>query len=700
MNSSAAQLSLGSFLRPQAVALLGASDKSAFSRSAFTAAKALGFTERLYMVNRSATPAHGKPAVKRCIDLGTAVDTAVVMLPAEAVPDALSDAAEAGIRNAVLLASGYGETGAAGAALQAELLAHARRLGMRIMGPNCLGFINYLDGIAACAMRSDIPPRPGPMAIVSQSGAIGSGISRFAHQQGIGISHLVCTGNEIDLDVSSIADGLLDDERVRSIVMFIETVRNPDRFIAMAQRARRLERPVVVLKIGSSELTAKVAQAHTGALVGDDRVFDEVCRKHGVIRVNSIEDAAITGSLVAYTGPVKRGALGVVSISGGACEIIADAAEREGVPLAEFAPETMAELREVMSAFATLHNPLDITGAVVRDPALFERTLAIVARDPGIGLVGCVQALPANETHQVGANRELLLHVARGLNAAPVPGVMVNQAMTPVTDVGAQAIIDSGLSHVTGGLDAFVGAVGRVFRWSRSLGETTETARLPAPADAHPTSEHETLNYLASRGVQVMPAELVTSAAAAAAAAKRIGGAVVVKIASADIAHKSDICGVLLNLHGEEAAATGYATVISNARARRPDARIDGAIVAPMRSGGLELIVGFARDPVWGAVLAMGMGGVWVEILKDTQLRLLPLTQTDVIAALEQLRASKLLKGYRGTPAADLQAVAEAIVRIGEAALALGPDLAALEVNPLYVNGSHVEALDALAVWN
>lgn len=700
MNSSAAQQTLGSFLRPRTVALLGASDKSAWSRSAFTAAQALGFTERLHMVNRSATPAHGKPAVKRCVELGTAVDTAVVMLPAEAVPDALSDAAEAGIRNAVLLSSGYGETGGAGATLQAELLAHARALGIRIMGPNCLGFINYLDGIAACAMRSDIPPRPGPMAIVSQSGAIGSGISRFAHQQGMGISHLVCTGNEVDLDVSSIADALLDDERVRSIVMFIETVRNPDRFIAMAQRARRLERPVVVLKIGSSELTAKVAQAHTGALVGDDRVFDEVCRKHGVIRVNSIEDAAITGSLVAHTGPVRRGGLGVVSISGGACEIIADAADREGVPLAEFAPETMAALRDVMSAFATPHNPLDITGAAVRDPALFERTLAVVARDPGIGLVGCVQALPANETHQVGANRELLLHVARGLNASPVPGVMVNQAMTPVTDVGAQAMADSGLRHVSGGLNAFVGAVGRIFRWSRSLGTTEELTSTPAPSSARPTTEHETLGYLASHGVPVMPAELVTSAAAAAAAAKRIGGAVVVKIASADIAHKSDVGGVLLNLRGEDGAASGYTTVVANARAKLPDARIDGAIVAPMRSGGLELIVGVARDPVWGPVLAMGLGGVWVEILKDTQLRLLPLTKADVIAALEQLRASKLLKGYRGTPAADLDAVAEAIVRIGEAALALGPDLAALEVNPLYVNGSHVEALDALAVWN
>jgi acetate---CoA ligase (ADP-forming) len=696
------------FLRPRAIALIGASDRSAYSRSAYATCQALGFTGQVFMVNRSGNAAHGRAAVRRCSDIGEPVDTAVVMLPADAVQDALSDAAAAGIRNAVVLSSGYIETGEQGALLQRDFLSHAQALQIRVMGPNCLGFINYVDGVAACAMRPDVPPRPGPMAIISQSGAIGSGISRFAHQQGLGVSHLVCTGNEADLDLAYFGESLLDDDRVRSIVMFIETIRNKDRFIAMADRARRLERPVIIFKIGSSELTAKVAAAHTGALVGDDRVFDEVCRKFNIIRVASIEDAAITGALVAHTGPVKRGALGVVSISGGACEIVADSANKEGVELAQFAPETVGQLREIISAFGAVHNPLDITGAVVRDPSLFERALAVVSRDPGVGMVGCVQSLPANETHQVGVNRELLVQVAKGLNSAPVPGVMVNQAITPVTEFGSRAIADSGLVHVTGGLDAFIGAVGRVFRWSKSLVTLAQTdAAVDKPSEERtqrdlprPTSEYDTLRYLAAHGVPVVPAELVLNEEGARAAASRIEGPAAVKIASRDIAHKSDIGGVLLNLTGVDAVEAGFQTVIANARRNCPDANIDGVLVVPMRSGGIELIVGFARDPVWGPVLAVGSGGVWVEVLKDTQLRLLPANHMEIVSALEHLRAAVLLRGYRGAAAADLGHLARVIGTIAEAALALGPTLQALEINPLYVRGDKVEALDALAVWS
>jgi acetate---CoA ligase (ADP-forming) len=697
--------SLENFLTPRSIALIGASDRSAYSRGAFTTAQTLGFTDRVHMVNRSGAPAHGRPAVRKCTQISGPVDTAVVMVPAEGVKDALTDAAAAGIRYAVILTSGYQEIGEHGAQAQKDLVAHARKLDLRIMGPNCLGFINYLDRIGACAMRPEVPPRPGGMAIVSQSGAIGSSIGRFAHQQGIGVSHLASTGNESDLDICSVAHCLLDDDRVRSMVLFVETIRHPQRFISMAERAQRLERPIVVLKIGSGALTAKVARAHTGALVGDDRVFEEVCRKYGLIRVDSMEAAVTTAGLAVHTGPIKTGGVGIVSISGGACEIIADVADKRGVPLADFTPETLARLREIMPAIGTAQNPLDVTGAVVRDPSLFERAIAVVARDAGVGLIGCVQALPSNETHQIGANRELLRAVATGLNAAPVPGALVNQVSTPVTEYGSRAMEESGLKHVTGGLNAFLEAAGCLIRWSRQLHRSAQQARSVAPRvpplqGGRPLSEFDTLKYLGEAGVPVVPAKLATNEREAVEAARAFDSGAVVKIASPDIAHKSDVGGVLLNLHGEAAVAAAFRAVITNGRTKCPGAHIDGAIVAPMRTGGLELIVGVARDPVWGPVLAVGFGGIWVEALNDTQLRLLPVTHEEIVAALSQLRASRLLRGYRGTPEADLNAVASAVVRIGEAALVLGEGLTALEVNPLFVKGAQVEALDALVVWS
>jgi len=312
-------------------------------------------------------------------------------------------------------------------------------------------------------------------------------------------------------------------------------------------------------------------------------------------------------------------------------------------------------------------------------------------------MIGVVQPLPAKV--EVGASGELLRALGRGFKRIPVPGAMVNPAVTPVTEVGDQAIIDAELPHVTGGLNTFIDAAARVFRWSRHLDDAPAPLRLANPtSDARPRSETETLRYLASKGVPTIPFEVVEQGRTVADVAGRLGDKLVVKIASPDILHKTEAGGVLLNIAADQ-ADEAVRTVIERARAYNPNARIEGALIAPMRSSALEFVVGIARDPQWGPVLAIGLGGIWVEVMKDVQLRLAGTSAKDIAGALRSLRAAKLLAGYRGSKPVDVDRLAKVIESIAAAALDLGPKLAALEVNPLRVDGDEIEALDGLAIW-
>jgi acyl-CoA synthetase (NDP forming) len=357
-------------------------------------------------------------------------------------------------------------------------------------------------------------------------------------------------------------------------------------------------------------------------------------------------------------------------------------------------------LSQILPDYGTASNPLDVTGGVVAKPQLFEDALVAVGDDPNIAMVGVVQPLPASEDHRVGANRELLKALGRGFKRIPIPGTLVNQAVTPVTDVGQEAITEAELPHVIGGLNTFIAAAARIFRWSRHLDAKPAPLRPAATVTGQrPSSEIETLRYLQSKGVPTIPFELVEEAADAASIASKLGEKLVVKIASPDIQHKTEAGGVILNVAPDE-AAQAVDTVLERARAYKPGARIDGALIAPMRQPALEFVVGIARDPQWGPVLAVGLGGIWVEVMQDVQLRLAGVDAAEIAKALRSLRASKLLDGYRSTAPVDVDRLAQVIQSIAAAALDLGPDLAALEINPLRVAGDEIEALDALAIWN
>lgn len=699
------QRDLREFFSPRSVALVGASEKSAWSHGVAAKFRAYSYAGKVFAVNRGGVDAHGYPGFKSCKEIPEQVDFAYLFVPAESTLEALTDAADAGIKHVNILTSGFAETGESGALLQQQLLDLANARGITLQGPNSLGFANIGERLVATSIPTRVPLIDGTIGLVSQSGAVVAEISKVMHQQGVGLRFVAATGNEAQISLTDVIDYLVDDPGTRVITVFSESIRDPQAFHDVALRALAARKPIVILKVGKSEISAQVAKAHTGSLVGDDRVFDAVCAQCGVVRVDSIEELVATSDLLSRVPPLTKSGVGVVSISGGGCGMFADRAAECGVSIAPFSDATRKALKQVLPEFASDLNPLDITGAVIRAPQLWEAALPLVARDENVGLVVVLNQLPGTPDELRGL-RENVLAMGRGLALCETPGVVVSMTAQPMTETLREVATEARLSGICAGIPLTVRAIAGHVRWSECLarfesGEqrTRSAGEAQVATSQRPRSEREVLEFLRDQHVPVIPAHVARSAQEAVSFARSAGGPVALKVLSADIAHKTDVGGVKLGVVGDDAVAQAYTDIDVTVRRHCPSAKIDGVIVSPMRSGGIELFVGTARDPHWGPVIAVGLGGLWVEVLADTAVRPLPVTPGDVKEMLGSLRAAKILQGFRGTPAADLDTLAQTIARIGDAALALGPQLASLEINPLLVSGNKVEALDGLCVW-
>src|SRR6266576_4853928 len=458
---------LTSLFRPRSVALVGASDKSVFSQLAYHNLVEFGFADHTYLVTRRGTQTHGQPAVTSCAQIGEPVDVAYLMVPQAGLLEALDDAAAAGIRNACVLSSGYAEAGEAGRAAQAELARYAAGLGMVLLGPNHLGFANLTDGVPVCSIPG-LPAESGPVALLSQSGASSSAMVDFATMANIGLSYLVTLGNEAMITAGHVLDYLVDDPGTQAVAVFMETVRDPETFRRAARRAAQAGKAIVGLKAGSSALSARTAAAHTGALVGDARVIDAVFSDLGVIRVDSIEDMLITAGAAAEFGRLDRPGIGIVSISGGACDIVADRADDLGADLPELAPSTRDALAAIMPAYGTVQNPLDVTGAAVIDPTIFTRSIEAMSADPSIGVIGVVNSIGWIDTGRPYLGQMFVDAIGAGMRAASCPAAYVTQVMQPVTGFTRASMAQGGVPYVLPGLRQAVVALRNVAWWSEA----------------------------------------------------------------------------------------------------------------------------------------------------------------------------------------------------------------------------------------
>jgi len=698
---------LKKLFRPRSIALVGATEKSAWTGFIVQNLRDFAFDGYVCAVNRNGVDVMGMKGYRSCRDIGRDIDVAFIFVPQSAVIEALEDAAAAGIRNAAILTSGYAEIGEEGAALQQQLADKARELRVNIWGPNSLGYNNVSARTPVSSVPAVLPLLPPRIAIVSQSGATASELNEFAHSQNIGTSFVAATGNEAQLTLADVIDYLVDDPDTRAIAVFAESIRDPAAFAAAAQRCRERNKPIVMLKIGRSELAGAVAKAHTGSLAGNDKVFDAVCARLGVIRVYSVEDLIVTAGLLAATGPLPASGLGFISISGGACTLVADGAEASGASVPAFPAETTEVLKTLIADFASSMNPLDVTGAAVRDPALLERLIPVAAAATPIGIVGINIGIPTVEG--AVALPAGLAAIGRAVKSIDKPAVMVLTTVKTLTDVTRRLIAEHQLPHVVCGIDPMLRAVGKAAWWSQRLASPPKPLRLPSAATTQIgtgensaalapklANERAVLDFLATHGVPVIPAQVIRSRAEAQSFG--LSGPLALKVLSPDIAHKTEVGGVRLNVAASD-VAVAFDELLTAVRSHRPDAHIEGVIASPMRQGGVELLVGVRNDPTWGPTITIGFGGVLVELLADVAIATLPVDRADVLEMLSTLRGRKLLQGFRNSAATDLEQLADVIVNIGNAALALGPALDSIEVNPLLVRGDEIEALDGLVIW-
>jgi acetate---CoA ligase (ADP-forming) len=712
MSSSVSSVTDGQVARlfnPRSIALIGATDKSRWSWSIFGNLQLHGFAGPVYLVNWRGIPVHGQPSYARVADLPGPVDLAFVMVPTEAVLSVLAEVADNGIGSVVLLTSGFAEVGEEGAELERQVVDLARRRGLTILGPNGNGFINAAAGITPYGLAIDPPLLPGPVGVVLQSGALASAVLTFAQARNVGVSLLVSVGNESMVSLTDVMRYLIDDDDTRVIALFIESLRHPEEFLALAREALVRGKPVVALKVGRSQAGARVAKAHTGSLVGDDAVVDAVFRQHGVIRVDSLEDLIITAGLLAASGPLPGPRFGFVTASGGASEIIADRAQDEGIEIPEFAAETVQRLRQVVPPFGATQNPVDVTGYLLVNRDLLRNALAAVHDDPSLDVLVLVADLPRVPSADPAVMIETYRQTGDLLVSSAKPIIVLGNTLTDITPFGRDVARQTGYPSVLGGIHHGLTALGQAVRWSQLHRAATQRALSAAPpprpqsALAVPDqpgaswSEHRAAAFLAAHGIPVVPSRQVGGPEQAVEAAEALGYPVVVKLAADAVVHKSDIGGVKVGLRNAGEVLAAYADVVS--AGRQAGADVAGALVQPQRSGGIELLVGIVTDPVWGQVLAVGLGGVWVEILRDTALSVLPVDRAEIRQSLTRLRGARLFDGPRGTEKADLDAVADAIASLASLAERLGDRLEALEVNPLLVRGSQVEALDALITW-
>jgi acyl-CoA synthetase (NDP forming) len=698
---------LRGFFQPRSIALVGATDRSRWSINTYQNLKTFGYPGSIYCVNPNYQVVHGEPAVKRLSDIQEPVDLAFIMVPTHQVYPVLQEAAAVGIPNIVILTSGFSEMGTRGRELEQRILDFAQQHNMTMLGPNGNGFVNVAGQIMPYGLPIQPPLVKGPVGVVLQSGALASAVITLAQARHIGLSLLVSMGNETMLSAMDVMDYLIEDEETRVIAVFLETIRHPTIFKRIAQKALERKKPVVALKVGRSEISARAAKAHTGALVGNDAIHDALFQQLGILRVNSLEDLLITAGLLGYSRPISGRRMGLVTPSGGACDILADRAEEEGIQLPDFAPLTVQGLQRVLPEFSTIHNPLDVTGYIVVDRTLQQRALQVVVEDPGFDFIVYLSEPPRVEppASQLQAYLEQYKSLGTIIHQSRIPIIVMGNTSVDLTPFGS-FISDHADIHFVGGMEHGMTALRHALWWhetyqqgSMQLHEqiaATSPLFLPEPP-AGSWPESTARDFLQTHGIPVVPGMLATSAEEAVYAAQIYGFPLAMKIQAIDIQHKSDVGGVLLNISNEDEAREGFHKIMRSAGTHSQ--AIDGILISPMRPAGIELLVGILHDPLWGQVVAIGLGGIWAEVFNDTSVRVLPISRQEIKRMLTELRGAPLLQGSRGQMPVNIEKLVDIIFRITQVAQGLQEHLESLEINPLLLHGESIEAVDVLMTW-
>jgi acetate---CoA ligase (ADP-forming) len=696
------RLSLERLIRPRSVAIVGASEKvGALGASVLANLERARFEGAIQLINPRSAEIGGRPCLGSVDDLPEGVDAAVLAIPRAAVLDTVRALARRKAGAAIIFSAGFAETGAEGLAEQRELARIAAEADMAIEGPNCLGLVNFVDGVPLTFVElpgDRLGARPG-IGLVSQSGAMAAVLAVTLVSRGLGLSYSISTGNEAASGVEDYVEYLVDDPDTRVIAMIVEQFRKPARFLAAATRAAAVGKPIVLLHPGRSSAARESAATHTGALAGDYDVMRLKVERAGVLLVETLEELGdVAEMLVRLPAPEPSGAA-VVCESGAYKALTLDLAEREGLPLPALADVDSPSLRAALPDFVPVSNPLDVTAQGLVDPDLYARVLAALIADDRVQSV----LLAIIQTDAVTAKLKfppILAAIGKLRPAKRVvfAGLDEGAAVPPAYVERLRAL---NIPYFPSAERA-VRALARLARWKGAVPASparkgSETTAFTALVGVIP--EWRAKVALASIGIPFPQGALATTFSEAAAIAAKIGYPVAIKAQSAELAHKSDVGGVIVGLRDASVLAEGWAKLADNIRRRRPGLGLDGVLIETMCAPGVELIVGGRNDPEWGPVVVVGFGGVQAELLKDSRLLAPDANDAEILAELRKLKGAALLEGFRGSPPLDVEAVVGIVRAIGFLLLD-EPSVREIDLNPVvvYPHGRGAVALDALVM--
>lgn len=688
---------LTALFQPKAVAVVGASgDPSRIGGRPIAYCKRFGFKGDIYPVNPTRDTVQGLPAYPDIDSLPGEADLFVLAIPAAQVPAALERAAAKGAKVAIVFSSGFGEVGEAGQQLQDEMDRVVRKTGVRVLGPNALGVFSNASGIAPTftTFLEEVKPDQGKLAIVSQSGAYGAHIAMLACKRGIGLNHFVATGNESDISVADCIRHFATDPTVDVIACYSEGIKDGRAFLEALLTARAAGKPVVIIKVGRSAVGQQAAQSHTASVAGDDAVFDAAVRFGGAERVHNTQAFIDLLYTLSRRPPLGGRRLGVLTMSGGAGVLMADAAADHGLELTPLPEDARAWLDERIP-FGSAANPVDTTAQAVNDMNLVRDALRIMLERGGHdAVVSFFMNWPDNPSIGPALKQAIAEGIAGFDDRTVAIAINAGDAVKRDFDAAGMLVFDDPSFAV----DALAA--------SARIGECL---RAPVPhlqridAASSGTSligldEAETADLMRNAGIPMSKLEIARDADAAVAAAEKMGYPVAIKILSPDILHKSDVGGIALNLKDADSVRGAARQVLDTVAQHDPKAEIRGVLVAPMAGDGTDLILGGRVDPVFGPVVVCGLGGVFVELFNDVAIEIAPVDEDRALAMLRRLKAWPILDGARGRTKGDVNAAATAIAAFSRFIASHAGHLSQAEINPLRVlpEGQGVVGLDSL----
>ena len=685
-------------IHPRSIAVIGAS--ADFSKVNGRPIKHLlekGYQGRILPVNPKYDNIAGLTSYSSIADLPEAADLAIIAVAAREVITTVEALGQRGIHAAVIFSSGFGEMGAEGKVLERKLAETAAAAGVILCGPNCLGFINAFDSVyATFSQYADGETGAGPIAFVTQSGAFGTAVAALIRQRGLGLGYFINTGNQADLAFSELMMAVIDDPRIRVAAGYLEGLDDGAALVRLARRCQELGKPLVITKVGRMASGARAAASHTGALAVADTVFDAVIRQYGVLRARNEEQMLDMLEVLSQPRRANGNGLGIATQSGGAGVMMADRAEEVGLAIPELAPDTQARLAAVMPAFGAAGNPVDVTGQFVARPELLSESVVALLDDPQIDIgIVWLQLMTNHVDALVNIFSEIQQHTTKPFFvcwvAAPAEAVQRLRALGLVVFPAGERAVEAASAL------ARYHAIESRYAGKPPAAEPT-TRTIPTDLTDGVQDTATASRWLRAAGIPMAEVALASSEDEAVELWRKTKRAVAMKIESPDITHKTEIGGVILKLDSETTIREAYRTLLERANQALPQARITGVLVQTMSQGHLELVVGVQRDPVFGMIVMVGMGGILVEVLKDVVFRRAPFDADEGLQMLAELRMSAMLDGVRGQPAVDRRAIAQLLSDLSHWSDGMESVLAELDLNPVLVGAAGPVAVDCVMV--